>query len=98
MYAKYLGRDLYDKLNSLVGRAFYRIYTHAETNWYEIEEINIDYSTCEEDADLPFVKVVVNYNTIEGQSTITLEYSLEESDDFNVGRFYEKFDKEYWGD
>ena len=98
MYAKYLGRDLYDKLDSLVGRAFYKIYAHSETNSYSIIDIGLDYSTCETDLDLPFVKLTAGYSTSDGDFSLTLEYSLEESDDFNVGRFYEKFDEEYWRD
>lgn len=98
MYAKYLGRDLYDKLDSLVGRAFYKIYAHSEENSYSIIDIGLDYSTCETDLDLPFVKLTVGYTTSDGNSALTLEYSLEESDDFNVGRFYERFDNEFWHD
>ena len=98
MYAKYLGRDLYDKLESLVERAFYKIYDHSEANSCSIIDIEIDYSTCETDLDLPFIKLTAGYSTSDGDFSLTLEYSLEESDDFNVGRFYERFDNEFWHD
>jgi len=92
MYVEYLGRELYDKINKLISKAFYKVYTKSDNNWFDIEAIRIDYSTVESDTDLPFVEVDVRCGTtFDGDYKVTLEFALEETDDFNVGRFYSTF-------
>ena len=98
MYVEYLGRGLYDKINKLVGKAFHKIYTYDDNNWYEVEEIVLDYTTCEEN-DLPFVRVHLRCGTsFDGAFELDLEYSLDENDDFNLGRFYSTLDVHQLGE
>jgi hypothetical protein len=92
MYAEYLGRDLYNKINKLIGKVFYKVYTKSDDNWFDIDAIRINYSTVESDTDLPFVEVDVRCGTtFDGDYKITLEFALEETDDFNAGVFYSTF-------
>ena len=89
--------ELYFKLNHLIDRAFYRIYRRTEDQYIIIDHIGIDYSTCENSKDAPFIEVEVRYNTrSEGYHYCTLEYSPEESDDFNEGVFYATLSSEMW--
>lgn len=94
MVNNYLGRDLYEKLDKLVKQAFYRIYAHSKDNWYEINYIELDCGSTDSEFDFPFVKVEVSCNTLfDGMFDIELEYHLEESDEFNLGIFYNEFSK-----
>lgn len=90
-YRNYDGRTLYENVSAVVDKAFYKIYRHSEDNWYRIESIKLDYCVVEDDTDLPFVEVVfVMGTTADGQLTITFDYRLDESEDFNVGLLYLK--------
>ena len=90
MYCRmYPGYDLHKTIDNLVDKAFHKIYTYNEDNWYYVEEIALDYSTCEEGNDLPFVRVHLRCSTkFDGDFELDLEYSLDESDEFNLGRIY----------
>ena len=54
MVTKYLGRELYDKIDSIVDKAFHKNYRYADDNWYSVDKIELDYCTCEDEEDLPF--------------------------------------------
>ena len=88
-------KDLYNKLNYLLDAAFYKIYKRDGEQYIIIDQISADYSTCEEEGDLPFIDVDVRYYTSTGgHHTCTLEYSLGESDAFNIGVFYKVLSEE----
>lgn len=83
----YLGKDLFEKVRTLVSRSFYKIYSLDDKNWFSIESIEMNYLSCEDDLDYPMIYVELTIGDVvypNGQ-TITVEISLSESDDFNVG-------------
>lgn len=85
----YLGKDLYDKVNQLVEKAFYRIYRRDPEISYEINNISLDFTTCEDETDKPLIIVSITcFTKAEGVFSVELDYFLDESDDFNVGSFY----------
>lgn len=85
----YLGKDLYDKVNQLVEKAFYKIYRREPDISYEIDNISLDFATCENETDKPLITVSITcFTRIEGIFTVELDYFLDESDEFNIGSFY----------
>lgn len=93
MYLNYKGKELYDEINKVVELAFYKMYTHTDTNRFYIEEINMDFSCCDENDNMPliFVKMVVSHlnNTYNAEFIYYLEYSKE----FNEGIVFTALDK-----
>ena len=92
MYKNYLGRELYNKVEKLVDRAFHRIYLYSEVNSFGILEIRLNYTLADEDDEIPIVNVRIGCTTgFDGNFNVDLEYNLEESDDYNVGFFVKTF-------
>lgn len=92
MYKNYLGRELYNKVEKLVDRAFHRIYLYSEVNSFGILEIKLDYTLADEEGDIPIVNVRIGCTTgFDGNFNVDLAYNLEESDDYNVGFFVKTF-------
>jgi len=82
----YLGRDLYDKLDKIVDKAFHVIYSYTEENQYWIELIEMDYNTIDEDDDTPIITVTVGFSTkMDGEYKFEFNYNIKESDEFNIG-------------
>ena len=82
----YLGKNLYDKVRKLVSSAYYRVYLYNDENYLNIDEVTLDYTTCEGPEDLPLVEVEISYhNKVDGPQYLTLEINLLESDDYNIG-------------
>ena len=79
----YLGKDLHTKVNKLITSAFYRTYLLPKK--FEIEEINLNYSVCENEYDWPIVEVEVVFEDFNENQHLTLNIRLNESDDFNIG-------------
>ncbi|MBQ6627931.1 MAG: hypothetical protein IJH65_03865 [Methanobrevibacter sp.] len=93
MYTRYLGRELYDKVDSVVNKAFHKYYTYSEDNWYSVDKIELDYCTCESEEDLPYTEVSVRFGTkCDNNFSITFHYFLEENDDFNMGYLCRELD------
>lgn len=88
MYTNYLGRELYNKLDKLVSKAFHYIYLPSSENSYGILEIKLDYCFMDEDDNIPIVEILVGCTTkFDGNFNVKLDYNLNYSDEFNIGRF-----------
>lgn len=95
-YRNYDGRTLYENVSAVIDKAFHKIYRHSEDNWYRIDSVKLDYCAVESDTDLPFVEVEVACGTTaDGQFTVTFDYRLDESDDFNIGVLYTKLEERF---
>lgn len=95
MYKNYLGRDLYNKINDIVNKSFHKIYRYSDDNQCYIETINLDYSLVEDGSydDLPLIYVALYCNTIaDGEFKVTIDYFLDETDEYNIGRMAHQFE------
>lgn len=82
----YPGRDLYTKVNKIVGKAFYTDYLYCDENWYTIDTILMNYSVSEDEDDLPIITVEITFKTASTSSeTIEVDLWLARTDDFNSG-------------
>lgn len=93
MYLNYKGKELYDEINKVVELAFYKIYTHVDTNWFHIEEINLDYSVCDNDDNMPTIFVKLRIGHLDHIYNIEFVYYLEYSREFNEGIIFTSLDK-----
>ena len=82
----YPGRDLYTKVNKIVGKSFYTDYLYSEENWYTIDTILMNYSVSDSDDDLPIITVEITFKTTFSRAeTIEVDLWLDRTDDFNSG-------------
>lgn len=91
----YLGKDLFEKVRTLVSRSFYKIYLPDDKNWFTIDSVEMSYLSCEDDLDYPmiYVDLTIGDAVDPNGQTITVEISLSESDDFNIGHITSAFER-----
>ena len=90
----YPGRDLYTKINKIVGKAFYTDYLYSEENWYSIDTILMNYSVSESEEDLPMITVEITFETTSTSAEIIeVDLFLDRSDDFNSGIVLAAFER-----
>lgn len=89
----YLGKELYNKVDCLVSRAFHEIYAICDDNWCDIVGIQMDYCVCEELGDFPLVAIEVACGTkVDGNFSMTLHYRLDWNDERNIGYFVKELE------
>ena len=82
----YLGEELYNKIDEVIDKSFHKSYTRCSENSYEIEKVEMDYRTCEDDKDLPIINVTVYFHTLaDGNLETDVPFNLSETDEYNVG-------------
>lgn len=94
MYREYLGRELYNKIEHLVDNAFHKIYTSSENNIFQINTIKMDYSVIEDlKFEVPLIFIDVSCSTFaDGEFEVTMDYFLDETDEYNIGRMTHQFE------
>lgn len=83
-------------LESVVEEAFYKVYAKNDSNWVNLEKINIENYLSDNPSDVPFVSLKVSYKTTTSEETENIEmaYYLDESPEYNVGRLSYQFEVE----
>lgn len=89
--------DIKNEIDDLVTKAFDKVFVRSADCWFEITEIELDYS-CNDEPDLfPIVTVVVRYFhkwSSEEVQVLNLRINLEESYDFNLGHLVNAFERQ----
>jgi len=81
----YPGRDLYSKIEKVVDRAFRDNLIKTDSTYYSINGISIDLSTIENEYDLPFIEVEIDIVYDNYSQSLTTNYWLDKSEDYNEG-------------
>ena len=91
----YIGKDLYDKIEKVVNKAFRDTFIESEDTYCFIDEISLDYSTVESTYDLPFINVEIGVVYKNNTESLTTNYFLDKSEEYNIGyiscEFWKKF-------
>ena len=81
----YLGRDLYSKINKVVGRAFRDNFVETEKSFCVLESIELSFVTVESENDLPLVELEISVFRSGESSSFKVYYLLDKSEDYNEG-------------
>lgn len=95
MYNKLSLIDFHNHITKLVKEAYYTIYLRNDKSWVEVPEISLDFSTTEDEFELPIVFVEVEFVDIgsRGPVELTLAIDLNRSDEFNIGHIVSAFER-----
>lgn len=90
----YPGKDLYNKVDKIVSKAFYTDYLYCDENWYSIDKISLDYTTCDDKNENPIIYVEISYVAAYSELMhLTFDLLLNRSDDFNAGIVLAAFER-----
>lgn len=76
-------------LESIVEEAFYKVYAKNDSNWVNLETINIENYLSDNPSDVPFITLKISCKIPESEDIQKIEmvYDLNESPEYNIGRF-----------
>ena len=91
----YPGKDLYNKVDKIISKAFYTDYLYCDENWYSIDRIILNYVSCDSDNEIPIITVEISYigSYMKKPRHFEVDLFLDRPDDLNSGIVLAAFER-----